>query len=115
MDISFTMTKLYPLLNNSELLDLRKKFRDAGFDIRLVGGCVRDMLMEQEPKDVDMCTDAFPEEMVQILLRSGIRFIETGMQHGTITVVMSQNFEITSLRTEHSHDGRHAVVMYTRD
>jgi tRNA nucleotidyltransferase (CCA-adding enzyme) len=98
------------------LLSLRAAFQAAGFDIRLVGGCVRDTLRGQTPKDIDLCTDATPDQQMAVYAENHFRYVTTGLQHGTITVVLGgEPFEITSLRTETDHDGRHAVVSYHGD
>ena len=99
-----------------ELKTLRAAFQSRGFDIRLVGGAVRDIVSGVEPKDMDFCTDANPDEQLEIYRAFDYRYAETGLQHGTITVVIDHvGYEITSLRTETDHDGRHATVAYTRD
>lgn len=99
-----------------DLLKLRKLFNDRGVDIRLVGGCVRDLMAGAKPKDIDLCTDADPAEQVQIYQDAGIRYIETGIEHGTVTVVLDDvPYEITSLRLDVETDGRRATVAYTRD
>lgn len=99
-----------------DLIDLRAGFLHHGFDLRLVGGCVRDHLMGMAPKDVDLCTDATPAEQVMVYGALRLRHVPTGIDHGTITVVLSGvPYEITSLRTEDEHDGRHARVAFTRD
>lgn len=99
-----------------KLINLREQFVKRGFDLRLVGGCVRDLMANIEPKDVDLCTDANPSEQLEIYNAAGVRFIETGLQHGTITVVLDDiTYEITSLRTDVETDGRHAIVEYTTD
>jgi tRNA nucleotidyltransferase (CCA-adding enzyme) len=98
------------------LLELQTLFNAKGFDIRLVGGCVRDLIAGVAPKDVDLCTDADPAEQVQIYQDAGIRYIETGIEHGTVTVVLDGiQYEITSLRLDVETDGRRATVAYTRD
>lgn len=98
------------------LCELRDMFVRAGFDLRLVGGCVRDMLGGNVPHDIDLCTDAFPDEQIELYKSNGVKFIETGLQHGTVTVVLdNESYEITSLRTEDEHDGRYAKMTYTRD
>ena len=95
---------------------LRQHFVESGFDIRFVGGCVRDFLCGVEPKDIDLCSDATPDEQIAIYKQYGISFHETGLQHGTVTVVMDNEvYEITSLRIDTNQDGRHAVVQYTKD
>lgn len=104
------------ILANDELRRLRSAFQRHGRDVRLVGGCVRDLLLGETPKDIDLCTDASPDEQAAIYSREGFRYHETGLKHGTLTaLVNSRPFEITSLRTESEHDGRRAVVHYTRD
>ncbi len=99
-----------------DLWDLREAFRAAGHDLKLVGGCVRDHMLGITPKDVDLHTDATPEECVAIYEAAGVRHELTGLQHGTISVIFDHvAYEITSLRTDTETDGRHAVVQYTRD
>jgi len=99
-----------------ELKTLRAAFMSKGFDLRLVGGVVRDLLRGSTPKDIDLCTDADPDEQIAVYKAGGYSYHETGIQHGTITVVLAgEPYEITSLRTETDHDGRHATVSYTRD
>jgi tRNA nucleotidyltransferase (CCA-adding enzyme) len=101
--------------NSKELAALRAIFVLRGYDMWFVGGCTRDTLLGLSPKDIDLATSATPEEQIEIYREQGIRYIETGLQHGTITAVLDQPYEITSLRTETNHDGRHAEVAYTRD
>lgn len=104
-----------PLLNQ-DLLDLRSVFQANGFDLRFVGGCVRDHVIGRTPKDVDLCTDAGPVEQIAIYEQHNIKHIPTGIDHGTITVVMNDRvYEITSLRLDVATDGRRATVAYTRD
>jgi len=103
-------------LTTPKLLELGNEFRKQGFGLRLVGGCVRDTLLGQTPNDVDLHTDATPEEAAKIYERLKLRWIPTGIDHGTITVVLDgDTYEITSLRRDVSTDGRRAVVEYTRD
>lgn len=103
-------------LLNPELLTLRTLFQNQGFDLRFVGGCVRDTMLGLVPKDVDLHTNANPDEQVSIYQAAGVHYIETGLQHGTVTVVLNGvAYEITSLRQDAETDGRHATVVYTRD
>ncbi len=82
--------------------------------LRIVGGAVRDLLLSQEPKDIDLCTDATPEEMVQMAAEAKITLIPTGLQHGTVTfVIEGEAFEVTTLRIDTETDGRHADVIFT--
>lgn len=98
------------------LKGLRRAFVERGFDLRFVGGCVRAYLMGEDAKDVDLCTDASPEESLDIYQTWGHDHYLTGIDHGTISVRAGEGlYEITSLREEFDHDGRHAQVRYTRD
>jgi tRNA nucleotidyltransferase (CCA-adding enzyme) len=100
---------------SNQLKDLRAIFVAAGFDMWFVGGCVRDALCGKDAKDVDLATSATPEEMIDLFGKNGVRFVPTGLAHGTITALLDEPYEITSLRTETDHDGRWAKVEFTRD
>lgn len=71
----------------------------AGYEAYLVGGCVRDLLRGKQPHDWDICTSARPEETEACF--AGSRIIETGLKHGTATVMdEGEPYEITTFRTE---------------
>lgn len=90
-------------------------FRKNNYDLRIVGGAVRDLVIGKEPKDIDFATDATPQEMIEIFEKNNVHYIPTGLQHGTITAVIDKEpFEITTLRVEREHTGRHATVDFTR-
>ena len=57
---------------------LTELFRCHGYEVRLVGGAVRDLLLDLAPRDLDVCTTAQPEELVELLSEQNIRYIETG-------------------------------------
>jgi tRNA nucleotidyltransferase (CCA-adding enzyme) len=100
---------------NENARTLGAMFTQAGFEIRLVGGAVRDFLRGEEPKDLDFCTDATPDEMLAIAKANGVTFVPTGIQHGTATIVINHEpFEVTTLRIDTDTDGRHADVEFTR-
>ncbi len=87
----------------------------AGYEAYVVGGCVRDALMEKTPDDYDICTAATPVETEAVF--SDCRVLKTGIQHGTVTVLIDHMpLEITAFRTESSYsDGRHPdSVAFTR-
>lgn len=69
----------------------------------VVGGCVRDSLLNKEPKDWDIATNATPTQVEELFLEGKVpcKVIPTGLQHGTITLRLNkQSFEITTFRTE---------------
>lgn len=80
---------------------------DIGFEAYVVGGCVRDSLLNIEPKDWDICTNALPNEVLECF--KSFRVIETGLQHGTVTVMIDNvGYEITSYRIDGEYkDNRH--------
>ena len=98
------------------VMQLNKAFSDAGFEIRIVGGAVRDLILGKEPKDIDMATTAQPEQAMALLAKLGVQVEPTGLQHGTITAVIDKEpIEITTLRIDKNQDGRHAEVEFTTD
>ena len=89
---------------------------DAGFEAFAVGGCVRDSILGRTPNDWDICTAALPEETGAVF--AGYRTIDTGMKHGTCTVLMDgEPLEITTYRIDGNYsDGRHPDrVWFSRD
>lgn len=95
---------------------IMKHLKDKGFDSFIVGGSVRDMLMEQPMSDIDIATKATPNEAVDILSKKGLRVIPTGIEHGTVTVLHNEHkFEVTTFRKDVSCDGRNAVVEFALD
>ncbi len=87
-----------------------------GFAAWLVGGCVRDRLLGHAPGDYDMAVASSPEETERCF--EGWRIIETGLQHGTVTVVSEgHNLELTTFRCdgEYKDSRRPESVAFTRD
>lgn len=71
----------------------------CGHNAYVVGGCVRDSILGRNPHDWDICTSATPSEMLEIFKDKKV--IETGLQHGTITVVVNgESYEITTFRID---------------
>lgn len=83
------------------------RFSSNGFEGYIVGGCVRDSLMGIEPHDWDICTSALPQQIMDLF--SDYKIIPTGLQHGTITIIIdSIPFEITTFRKDGEYkDNRH--------
>lgn len=88
------------LLNESAKM-LISLLHSAGYKAYAVGGCVRDFLLNRAVNDIDICTSATPEEVENVLKNKGIKFVETGLKHGTITAVVNgKPYEITTFRTD---------------
>lgn len=88
---------------------LIKIIENAGYEAYLVGGCVRDFFMNKSCNDIDITTSAKPIELEKILTENKIKYIETGLKHGTVTALIeSDSFEITTYRTDGEYsDNRH--------
>ncbi len=82
---------------------------DNGFEAYLVGGCLRDMLMNVTPHDYDITTNALPMQVKEMF--DGYTVVETGLKHGTVTVVIEgENIEITTYRIDGEYaDNRRPV------
>lgn len=90
------------------LLDI---FEAAEKEIYLVGGCVRDLLLNRPMHDIDLTTNATPDEMIKMASGSAFHIIETGIKHGTVTFYNPEyeiSFEVTTYRTDADYtDHRH--------
>jgi poly(A) polymerase len=94
-----------------EALHLLEK---AGYQAYVVGGCVRNALMGVAVTDVDISTNARPQTVIALAEAAGLRAVPTGLEHGTITVVIAgEGFEITTFRRDAQTHGRHATVEFS--
>jgi poly(A) polymerase len=83
-------------------------------DARFVGGAVRNALLGVPVVDIDIAVPIPPEEAAARLRAKGIKVVETGLGHGTVTAIAGVHaFEVTSLRRDEETDGRHAKVAFT--
>lgn len=109
------------LIGNEQYKNLRElawKFSVANKDVYLVGGCVRDLLLNRKPKDYDFCTPLKPEEVKHLFKNQKpvdgeyrYEFLDTGLKHGTITIYdkpYKTGYEVTTYRVDGKYeDGRH--------
>jgi poly(A) polymerase len=87
-----------------------------GEQARVVGGAVRNALLGEPIGDIDIATTAVPPEVIRRAAGAGFKPVPTGIDHGTITVVVdSRPFEVTTLREDVETFGRHANVRFGRD
>lgn len=87
-----------------------------GEETRVVGGAVRNLLLDEARSDVDLATTALPEETIRRGKAAGFKAVPTGIEHGTVTLVSKgQSFEVTTLRRDVETDGRRAKVVFGRD
>lgn len=83
--------------------------QQSGGEAYLVGGCVRDMVLKKKPHDEDLTTSLTPDKVIELFESKGYKVIPTGLQHGTVTVMMDgEGYEITTFRKETTYsDNRH--------
>jgi tRNA nucleotidyltransferase (CCA-adding enzyme) len=96
--------RIKPYVFTSHVKDIFSIFRAYGYSIRIVGGAVRDILMDKLPRDVDLATKAEPVEIIYLLnelagRNPDIKVNVRGIPHGTVKIEYSENeiYEITSL------------------
>ncbi|MBD8556493.1 CCA tRNA nucleotidyltransferase [Rhizobium sp. CFBP 8762] len=87
-----------------------------GGEVRVVGGAVRNSLMQLPAGDIDMATTLTPDVVTERAKSAHIRVIPTGIEHGTVTLLVDDTpFEVTTLRRDVETDGRHAQVAFGTD
>jgi poly(A) polymerase len=85
-------------------------------EARVVGGAVRNALLQIPTGDIDIATTAVPDEVIRRAKAAGIKSVPTGIEHGTVTLVVDgQPFEVTTLREDTETFGRKAKVAFGRD
>jgi poly(A) polymerase len=105
-----------PWLNDPKVARVCTAIEDGGYDIFFVGGCVRNVVLDEVASDIDMSTNARPETVMKLAKDAGLKAIPTGIDHGTVTVVSSGTpYEITTFRRDVETDGRRAVVAFSDD
>ena len=83
-------------------------------ELMLVGGCVRNYVVNRKINDFDFATKLKPIEVISVLERNNIKYLTTGLKFGTVTAIINNNkYEITTLRYDLNTDGRHADIIYT--
>ena len=94
-------------LIKGQAIEVCRVLQEHNYQSFIVGGCVRDLLLNKTPKDWDICTSASPQKVVELFKKT----IPTGLQHGTVTVCIGEgienHFEVTTFRIEGEYtDGR---------
>ena len=107
---------LQPWMVESATLRVLRALSAGGVEARFVGGSVRDALLGRPIGDIDIATPAPPERVIDLLEKTGIKVVPTGLAHGTVTaIVPPRNFEITTLRRDVETYGRRARVAFDAD
>jgi poly(A) polymerase len=105
-----------PWLGSGRAVRVLDLLNGDGEEARVVGGAVRNALLNIPVGDIDIATTAVPDEVIRRAKTAGIKSVPTGIVHGTVTLVVeSQPFEITTLREDIETFGRKAKVAFGRD
>jgi len=116
------MTNLKEFVNklSPNLKALMQKFEDLGFEIRIVGGAVRDLMMGEVPRDIDLATNAQPTE-IMFIVNEEFKDIHAmtawGIRHGTVVIAFSEleQYEVTSLDFRIEKRGNRIIVSQHAD
>lgn len=101
-------------INDAKTQKICHMLTNAGYDCYFVGGCVRNALLNVPVNDIDLSTNARPDQVMDLARSAGFNPIPTGIDHGTVTVIVSETpFEITTYRRDVKTDGRRAVVAFS--
>tara|TARA_Y100000768_G_C23932759_1_gene660986 strand:+ start:53 stop:1315 length:1263 start_codon:yes stop_codon:yes gene_type:complete len=109
--------RFFPFYKNKDLKNifekLQKGYSEEIVVARFVGGCVRKYLTGEAVDDIDIATILTSDEIKQRFQNTNFKIIETGVKHGTITLISDNHkLELTTLRKDLQTDGRHAEVEY---
>lgn len=111
-----SQARIAAFLARPTLARLLDALNGEGEETRIVGGAVRDLLLDQPIGDVDLATTALPLETIRRGRAAGFKAVPTGIEHGTVTLVGDGvGFEVTTLREDIETDGRRATVRFGRD
>ncbi len=105
-----------PWLRSGPAARVLELLNGGGEEARVVGGAVRNALLKIPVADIDIATTALPAEVIRRAKAAGIKSVPTGIDHGTVTLVVDAHpFEVTTLREDTETFGRKATVAFGRD
>ena len=108
--------KINTLIDEEHIKILFSIFKNQNAEIRLVGGSIRDLLMNREIADIDSATDLEPNEVLQLLKEHKIEYDDYAIRYGSIIAYPNnKKIQITSLREDINQLGRHTSVLFTKD
>ena len=80
-------TPLFKKILSNDLIYLSELFKKHDYELRIAGGAVRDLLMDIEPNDIDLATNALPNQMLNLFEKEKIRIFNlNGLKHGTVAI-----------------------------
>jgi len=103
-------------IKNKVTQNILKIFEGADHNAYLVGGCIRNSILNIPVTDIDISTDATPQQTLDLFNRENFKVAPTGFSHGTVTVISEGiPYQITTMRSDQNTDGRHADVVFSDD
>ena len=111
-----TQKSINHFLNRKAVKEIFTVLNEASLELRFVGGCVRNLLMQRDITDIDIAIKAYPHEVIAILEKNEIQYDDFAKKYGSVIAYLNeQKFEITSLRKDINQQGRHTNILYTKD
>ena len=108
--------KINSLIGEAHIKTLFSIFKNQNTEIRLVGGSIRDLLMNREIRDIDSATELEPNDVLDLLKKNNIEYDDYAIRYGSIIAYPNnKKIQITSLREDINQLGRHTSVLYTKD
>ena len=103
-------------LKRKEVKEIITILEKASLELRFVGGCVRNLLMQRKITDIDLAIKAHPDEIIATLEKNKILYDDFAKKYGSVIAHLNkQKFEITSLREDINQQGRHTNIRYTKN
>src|ERR1700721_667741 len=105
-----------PWLTSGPTARVLELLNGKGEEGRVVGGAVRNALLKLPVGEIDIATTALPAEVIRRAKAAGIKSVPTGIEHGTVTLVVdAPPFEVPTFREDTETFGRKARVAFGRD
>ena len=104
------------LLNINEVNTIIRVFEKENVEIRLVGGCIRNAILNKDNREIDCAVNKEPNIIINVLKNNNIKFKDLAKKYGSIVAfINNKKFEITSLRKDINQQGRHTEILYTNN
>lgn len=106
--------RLNKLVERPAVQTLLALLNDEAATTLIVGGAVRNALLDYPVADIDLATTLLPEAVKARADKAGLKTVATGLEHGTLTLILQgHGFEVTTLRKDIATDGRRATIAYS--
>ena len=111
-----TRNKINALIDEEHIKILFSIFKNKNVELRLVGGSIRDVLINREITDIDAATPLEPNDVLELLDQHNIEYDDFAIRYGSVIAYPNnKKIQITSLREDINQLGRHTSVLFTKD